>query len=197
MRDLGLEGALRGRKIRTTIRDDGHGRAADLLQRDFTASRPNERRVTDFTHVATWSGIVYIAFVVDVFSRAIVGWSAATSKRAKIVLDALDMALWRRDRAGTPASPGLIHHSDAGSQYTSFAFTAHHREAGVDASIGTVGDALDDALMESRIGLYRTELNKPRRPWHGLADVELGTAEWVDWFNNQPCWVVPSASHFA
>ncbi|MFD5233367.1 IS3 family transposase [Streptomyces qaidamensis] len=181
MRDLGLEGARRGKKIRTTIRDDGQERAGDLLGRDFTASRPNERWVADFTYVATWSGIVYVAFVVDVFSRAIVGWSAATSKRAKLVLDALDMALWRRDRAGTPAGPGLVHHSDAGSQYTSFAFTAHL----VDASIGTVGDALDNALMESQVGLYKTELIKPRKPWRGLADVELATAEWVDWFNNQ------------
>ncbi|MGW1186219.1 IS3 family transposase [Streptomyces drozdowiczii] len=185
MRDLGLQGVRRGRGIRTTVRDDGHDRADDLLQRDFTASRPNERWVADFTYVASWSGIVYVAFVVDVFSRAIVGWSAATSKRAKLVLDALDMALWRRDRAGDPAGPGLIHHSDAGSQYTSFAFTAHLLEAGIDASIGTVGDALDNALMESQIGLYKTELIKPRKPWHGLPDVELATAEWVDWFNNQ------------
>lgn len=141
--------------------------------------------VVDVTYVATWSGIVYVAFVVDVFSRAIVGWSATTSKRAKLVLDVLDMALWRRDRAGTPAGPGLVHHLDAGSQYTSFAFTANLLEAGIDASIGTVGDALDNALMESQIGLYKTELIKPRRPWRGLADVELGTAEWVSWFNNQ------------
>ncbi|WP_260697039.1 IS3 family transposase [Streptomyces sp. 130] len=111
MRDLGLQGVRRGRGIRTTVRDDGHDRADDLLERDFTASRPNERWVADFTYVATWSGIVYVAFVVDVFSRAIVGWSAATSKPAKLVLDALDMALWRRDRAGNPAGPGLIHHS--------------------------------------------------------------------------------------
>ncbi|WP_229911462.1 IS3 family transposase [Streptomyces aurantiogriseus] len=185
MRDLGLEGARRGKKIRTTVRDEGHERAADLLQRDFTASRPNERWVADFTYVATWSGIVYVAFVVDLFSRAIVGWSAATSKRAKLVLDALDMALWRRGRAGTPAGPGLVHHSDAGSQYTSFAFTAHLLDTGIDASIGTVGDALDNALMESQIGLYKTELIRPSKPWHGLADVELATAEWVDWFNNQ------------
>ncbi|MFF4610036.1 IS3 family transposase [Streptomyces albidoflavus] len=185
MRDLGLQGVRRGRGIRTTVRDDGHDRADDLLERDFTALRPNERWVADFTYVATWSGIVYVAFVVDVFSRAIVGWSAATSKRAKLVLDALDMALWRRDRAGNPAGPGLIHHSDAGSQYTSFAFTAHLLEAGIDASIGTVGDALDNALMESQIGLYKTELIKPRKPWHGLPDVEVATAEWVDWFNNQ------------
>lgn len=155
MCDLGLQGARRGKKIRTTIRDDGRERAGDLLRRDFTASHSNERWVADFTYVATWSGIVYVAFVVDVFSRAIIGWSAATSKRAKPVLDALDMALWRRDRAGTPARPGLVHHSDAGSQYTSFAFTAHLIEAGIDASTGTVGDALDNALMESQIGLYR------------------------------------------
>ncbi|MDO0930036.1 IS3 family transposase [Streptomyces sp. TG1A-8] len=186
MRDLGLEGARRRKKIRTTVRDDGHDRAADLLQRDFTASRPNEIWVADFTYVATWSGIVYVAFVVDVFSRAIVGWSAATSKRAKLVLDALDMALWRRDRAGTPAVRAwFIIRIPAAKQYTSFAFTTHLLEAGIDASIGTVGDALDNALMESRIGLHKTELIKPRRPWHGLPDVELATAEWVDWFNNQ------------
>ncbi|MER5901087.1 DDE-type integrase/transposase/recombinase [Streptomyces mirabilis] len=148
------------------MRDDGHERATDLLRHDFTVSRPNERWVADFTYVATWSGIVYVAFVVDVFSRAIVGWSAATSKRAKLVLDALDMALWRRDRAGTPAGPGLIHHSDAGSQHTSIAFTAYLLEARIDGSVGTVGDALDNALMESQIGLHKTELIKPRRPWH-------------------------------
>ena len=184
MRDLGLEGARRGKKIRTTIRDDGQERAGDLLRRDFTASRPNERWVADFTYVATWSGIVYVAFVVDVFSRTIVGWSAATSKRAKLVLDALDMALWCRDRAGTPAGPGLVHHSDAGSQYTSFAFTAHLLDAGIDASIGSVGDALDNALMESTIGLYKTELIKPRGPWRSISQVELATAEWVDWYNH-------------
>ncbi|MGI5461100.1 IS3 family transposase [Streptomyces sp. CA-249302] len=115
MHDLSPEGARRGKKIRTTIHDDGHERAVDLLRHDFTASRPNNRWVADFTYVATWSGIVYVAFIVDVFSRAIVGWSAATSKQAKLVLDALDMALSRRDRAGTPPGPELVHHSDAPS----------------------------------------------------------------------------------
>lgn len=129
MRDLGLEGARRGKKIRTTIRDDGQERAGDLLRRDFTASRPNERWVADSTHVATWSAIVYVAFVVDVFSRAIVGWSAATSTRAKLVLDALDTALWHRDRAGTPAGPGLVHHSDAGSQ-GGFNWSSQHLDHG-------------------------------------------------------------------
>ncbi|SNR57670.1 Integrase core domain-containing protein [Actinomadura mexicana] len=116
MRELGLAGVRRGRKIRTTVRDDGNDRAVDLLRRDFTAGSPNRRWVADFTHVTTWAGVVYVAFVVDIFSRAIVGWAASTTKRTRLVLDALDMALWRRDRAGHPVGPGLVHHSDAGSQ---------------------------------------------------------------------------------
>ena len=134
--------------------------------------------------MTTFAGVVYVGFVVDVYSRAIVGWSAATNKRTPLVLDALDMGLWRRDRDGRTVEKGLIHHSDAGSQYTSFRFTTHLVEAGIDASIGTVGDALDNALMESTIGLYKTELIKPRRPWRSLAQVELATAEWVDWYNH-------------
>jgi len=183
MRELGIAGVRRGRKVRTTVADDRHARATDLLRRDFTASAPNRRWVADFTHVAAWAGIVYVAFVVDLYSRAIVGWSAATTKRTKLVLDALQMALWRRDRAGHTVQKGLIHHSDAGSQYTSFAFTAHLLAEGIDASIGSVGDALDNALMESTIGLYKTELINRRGPWRTLTDVELATAEWVDWYN--------------
>jgi putative transposase len=141
--------------MRTTVPDPGHQRARDLVNRDFAASRPNRTWVADFTYVAAWCGVVYVAFVVDVYSRAIVGWSASTNKRTPLVLNALDMALWRRDRAGQKVQDGLIHHSDAGSQYTSFRFTAHLVEAGIDASIGTVGDALDSALMESTIGLCR------------------------------------------
>jgi putative transposase len=138
----GLQGARRGRKVRTTVPGkDGH-RAGDLLNRDFTAPAPNRRRVADFTYVASWSGIVYVAFVVDIYSRAIVGWAAATHKRTKLVLDALQMALWRRARDGRRPSPGLIHHSDAGAPYVSFVFTAHLIEAGTAASIGTVGDCL-------------------------------------------------------
>ncbi|MDI3316005.1 MAG: IS3 family transposase, partial [Mycobacterium sp.] len=172
MRELGIRGVRRGKKVRTTIRSDGHERAADLLKRDFTATRPNQRWVADFTHVSTWAGVVYVAFVVDLYSRAIVGWSAATHKRAKLVLDALDMGLWRRERAGHTAGQGLVHHSDAGSQYTSFAFTAHLIETGIAASAGTIGDALDNTLMESTIGLYKTELSNPAargkryRPWN-------------------------------
>lgn len=185
MRDLGVAGARRGRKVRTTVGDGRHERAADLLNRDFTAPAPNRRWVADFAHVATWAGIVYVAFVVDVFSRAIVGWSAATTKRTSLVLGALQMALWRRDRTGHAVHDGLVHHSDAGSQYTSLAFTTHLLTAGIDASIGSVGDALDNALVESVIGLYKTELIKPHGPWKTLADVELATAEWVDWYNAQ------------
>ena len=185
MRELGICGVRRGRKIRTTVRDERHSRAPDLLRRDFAAPAPDRRWVADFTYVATWACMVYVAFVVDIYSRAIVGWSAATHKRAKLVLDALQMALWRRDRDGHRPGPGLVHHSDAGSQYTSFVFTAHLIEAGIDASTGTVGDALDNALMESTIGLYKTELIKKAGPWRTLADVELATAEYVDWFNNK------------
>jgi putative transposase len=181
MRQAGLAGVVRGRKIRTTLANPDHHRAGDLIRRDFTAGRPNRRWVADFTHVATFAGTVYVSFVVDLYSRAIVGWSAATDKRTPLVLDALDMALWRRDRDGRTVEKGLIHHSDAGSQYTSFRFATHLIDAGIDASIGTVGDALDNALMESTIGLYKTELIKPRRPWRTLAQVELATAEWVDW----------------
>ncbi|GAA4561254.1 IS3 family transposase [Streptomyces collinus] len=177
MRDLGLEGARRGKKICTTVRDDGHDRAADLLQRDFTASRPNERWVADYIYVAAWPGLVYVAFRHGRAPAGDRGLVRRHQQAGQLVLDALDMALWRRDSAGTPTGPRLVHHSDAGSQYTSFAFTAHLLEAGIDASIGTVGDALGNALMESQIGLYKTALIKPKRPWHDLADVELGTAE--------------------
>jgi putative transposase len=185
MHQLGLQGVRRGRKVRTTTPGTGGHRAGDLLRRDFTAPAPNRRWVADFTYVTAWCGIVYVAFVVDIYSRAIVGWAAATHKRAKLVLDALQMALWRRDHDGHPPGPGLVHHSDAGSQYTSFVFTAHLIEAGIDASIGTVGDALDNALMESTIGLYKTELIKKDGPWRSLADVELATAGYVDWFNTR------------
>jgi putative transposase len=183
MRADGLAGAVRGKTIRTTVADDRHERAGDLVNRDFTAPGPNRTWVADFTHVAAWCGVVYVAFVVDVYSRAIVGWSAATNKRTSLVLGALEMALWRRDRAGQTVRDGLIHHSDAGSQYTSLRFTTHLVTAGIDASIGSVGDALDNALMESTIGLYKTELIKPGGPWRSLAQVELATAEWVDWYN--------------
>jgi putative transposase len=179
----GLAGVVRGASTRTTTADARDERATDKVNRDFTADRPNRTWVADFSYVATWAGFVYVAFVVDVYSRAIVGWAASTSKHTPLVLNALDMALWRRERAGRKPGKGLIHHSDAGSQYTSFRFTTHLIAAGLDASIGTVGDALDNALMESTIGLYKTELINRRGPWRTLSDVELATAEWVDWYN--------------
>ncbi len=185
MRENGLRGARRGRMIRTTIpgKGPGHERAPDLICRDFTAEAPDRRWVADFTQVATLAGTVYIAFAVDIFSRMIVGWAAARHKRAKLVLDALDMALWHRDRAGHRPRPGLVHHSDAGSQYTCIAFTAHLAAENIVPSIGTVGDALDNALMESAIGLYKTELIARRGPWRDLAHVEMETAGYCHWFN--------------
>ena len=187
MRENGLQGARRGKKVRTTIagKGPGHERAADLIRRDFTAPGPDRRWVADFTHVATLAGTVYVAFAVDIFSRMIVGWAAARHKRAKLVLDALDMALWHRDHGGHPAGAGLIHHSDAGAQYTSIAFTAHLAAEGIAASIGTVGDALDNALMESATGLYKTELIARRGPWRDLAHVEMETAGYCHWFNTR------------
>lgn len=185
MRELGITGAVRGKKVITMIPDPSAPRAPDLVDRDFVADAPNRCWVADFTHVATWTGVVYVAFVVDTFSRRIVGWSAATTKETRLVLDALEMALWQCDRDQRPYIPGeLIHHSDAGSQYTSFKLAEHLDAACIAASIGSVGDALDNALMESTIGLYKTELIKPRRPWRTLSQVELATAEWVDWYNH-------------
>ena len=184
MRELGLRGAVRGKKVRTTITDPTAVRAPDLVKRAFVACAPNRCWVADFTHVAAWSGTVYVAFVLDTFSRRITGWSAATNKRTPLVLAALEMGLWQRDRDGRDRT-GLIHHSDAGSQYTSFRLTAHLAGENIAASIGTVGDALDNALMESTIGLYKTELIKRRSSWRTLTDVELATAEWVDWYNNR------------
>ncbi|WP_329453200.1 IS3 family transposase (plasmid) [Streptomyces sp. NBC_01724] len=186
MRELGIAGVVRGKKVITTLPGGQAGRAPDLVDRDFVADSPNRCWVADFTHVKTWAGVVYVAFVVDTFSRRIVGWSAATVKETVFVLDALEMAIWQRDREQHPIQPGeLIHHSDAGSQYTSFRLAEHLDTAGIAASIGSVGDAYDNALMESTIGLFKTELIKPRRPWKALSDVELATAEYVDWYNHR------------
>lgn len=189
MRVLGLVGAVRGKTVRTTVSDPDGVRAPDLVKRQFTAGAPNRLWVADFTYVATWAGTVYVAFAIDVFSRRIVGWKASMSKETDLVLDAIDMGLGHRDyRCGNRCGDGhdkLVHHSDAGSQYTSFRFTSHLVESGIDASIGTVGDALDNALAESAIGLYKTELIKPRGPWHTIGEVDVATAAWVDWYNNR------------
>jgi putative transposase len=181
----GLQGAVRGKKRRTTIPEGQAERARDLVDRDFKAPAPNRLWVSDFTYVATWSGVVYVAFAIDVFSRRIIGWKADRNMKTSLVLDTLEMALWARDHHGRPVAKGLVLHSDAGSQFTSFAFTERLIDAGADPSIGSVGDAYDNALAESTIGLYKTELISRRRPWKTLDEVELATLEWVDWYNHR------------
>jgi putative transposase len=190
MRDEGMAGLVRGRKTRTTIAGKDGRRAGDLLKRQFRTSAPNRAWVTDFTYVSTWAGFAYVAFAIDLFSRAIVGWSASTTKDVAFVEQCLSMALWRRDHTGRPVPNGMIHHSDAGSQYTSIRFTETLTLQGLSASIGTVGDAYDNAVAESTIGLYKTEAiatGSPFRtgPLRTLADVETITMHYVDWYNNQ------------
>ena len=184
-RQQGWVGALRAKKIRTTVPDESADRPVDLVDRQFFASRPNQLWVADFTYVATWSGTVYVAFIFDVFSRRIVGWRAATRMTTDLVLDTLEHAIWTRSQAGVADLTGLIHHTDAGAQYVSFAFTERLVEAGVDPSVGSVGDAYDNALAESQIGLYKTELIRPEGPWRGVEHVEIETLNWVDWFNTE------------
>jgi putative transposase len=185
MKVLGLEGARRGRKVRTTRADVTAARPADLVNRQFNPVRPDALWVADFTYVATWAGFVYVAFVLDAFSRRILGWKAAASMRTDLVLDALEMAIWTRQQAGVADLAGLVHHTDAGSQYTSIRFTERLAEAGAAPSVGSVGDAYDNALAESEIGLFKTEVIRRRGPWRNIDDVELATFEWVDWHNHR------------
>ena len=180
MRQMGLQGAVRGRKFKTTVADDGAARPADLVDRDFTADRPNQLWVADLTYVATWRGFVFVAFVIDVFSRTIVGWRASSSLRTDLALDALEQALWAR-----PDTDHLVHHSDRGVQYLSIRYTERLAEAGIEPSVGSVGDSYDNALAETVIGLYKTEVIRRRGPWRNLEAVEFATLEWVDWFNNR------------
>jgi transposase InsO family protein len=192
MRSLGLQGAVRGGKRRTTIADDRAVLPFDLVNRRFEAERPNQLWIADFTYVATWSGFVYFAFVIDVFARRIIGWRVARSMRAELVLDALEQALWARSDAH-----GVVHHSDRGTQYTSIRYSERLAEAGAQPSVGSVGDSYDNAMAESIIGLFKTEVIHRRGPWRGLDDVEYATLEWVDWFNNrrllEPLGYVPPA----
>jgi putative transposase len=190
MRELGMNGVRRGKGIRTTVPAKDGNRAGDLLDRDFTAPAPNQRWVADFTYCRTWAGFVYVAFVVDVYAQRIVGWQAASTKHTDLVLTPLRIALWDRDRQGTPVEPGqLLHHSDAGSQYTSIRFTEHLELEGIAPSIGSVGDAYDNALMESIIGLFKTEAITTTvfhdGPYKTLADIEYAAAGWVDWYNHR------------
>jgi putative transposase len=185
MRELGLAGARRGKRVRTTVADRSAARPADLVSRRFSPPAPDRLWVADFTYVPTWSGMVYVAFVIDAYSRRILGWRASTSMTTALVLGALEQALWVRQRDGAHDLAGLIHHHDAGSQYTSIAFTERLAAAGVSASVGTVGDAYDNALAETVIGLYKTELIKPRGPWRTPGPVEIATLNYVDWYNHQ------------
>lgn len=191
MRMEGMTGLVRGRKPRNRISTALPApRAPDLLDRQFSAPSPNHSWVTDFTYVATWGGFVYVAFAIDLFSRMIVGWSISTVKDTPFVEACLAMALWRRDHAGHPVQRGLIHHSDAGSQYTSIRFTESVALEGLIASIGSVGDAYDNAAAETVMGMYKNEAiakNSPFNvgPLRTLADVEELTFDWLDWYNNR------------
>jgi transposase InsO family protein len=190
MRILGLAGVRRDKGLRTTIPAKDGTRAGDLLDRMFSADAPNRVWVTDFTYCRSWAGFCYVAFIVDVFAQRIVAWHASTSKTTDLVMTPLRMALWQRDREGRPTKPGeLIHHSDAGSQYTSIRFTEHLALEGIRPSVGSVGDAFDNALMETIIGLFKAECIRTtvfhNGPYKTLADIEYATAGWVDWYNNR------------
>jgi transposase InsO family protein len=181
MRRQGLQGAVRGKKLRTTMPDPAAARPSDKVQRVFYAERPNQLWVSDFTYVSTWQGFVYVAFVIDVFARRIVGWRVSSSMRTDFVLDALEQALYER-RPGEGG--GLIHHSDRGSQYVSIRYTERLAEAGIEPSVGSAGDAYDNAMAETINGLYKTEVINKRAPWKTKESVELATLEWVAWFNH-------------
>jgi putative transposase len=180
MRRMGLAGRVRGRRRRTTISDPAAQRPSDLVDRAFSATAPNQLWVADITYVATWSGFAYVAFVTDVFSRAIVGWRVANTLKADLALDALEMAIWTRKEE---EFPGLVHHSDRGVQYLSIRYSERLVEVGAAASVGSRGDSYDNALAESVFGLYKAELISLRGPWRTLEDVELATLSWVHWWN--------------
>jgi putative transposase len=182
MRQQGLRGAVRGKTwVRTTL-TGGEDRPADLVERQFRAPEPNRLWVADLTYVKTHSGWVYVAFVIDVYSRFVVGWQASTSLRTDLALDALEMAIWARRHHDLD---GLVHHSDRGVQYLAIRYTERLAQAGAVASVGSRGDSYDNALAESFNGLYKTELIRRRGPWRGLDDVEFATLEYIDWFNHR------------
>lgn len=181
MRNLGLRGAVRGPAFTiTTTPDKGAARPADLVRRSFVATRPNQLWVADITYVATWIGFVYVAFVIDVFSRAIVGWRVSSSLRSDLALDALEQALHAR-----PHDERLVHHSDHGVQYLSVRYTERLADAGIERSVGSVGDSYDNALAETINGLFKTEVIRRKGPWRTLEQVEFETLRWVHWFNHE------------
>ena len=181
MKELQLAGVRRGKRRRTTIPDETVPRPADLVERKFRVTNPNELWVADITYVRTWSGLAYAAFVIDAYSRMFVGWSIATHLRAELALEALEMAIWYRDER----LDGLVHHSDRGSQYLAIRYTERLADVGAVNSVGSRGDSYDNALAESEIGLYKAELINRRGPWRTMEEVELGTLEWVQWFNHR------------
>lgn len=180
MKDLGIRGVKQGAYVVTTRPDKNAQRPRDLVDRDFNVAAPNRLWVADFTYVATWSGFVYVAFIIDAFARKIVGWNASRRMNTDLVLNALEMALWKRN-----PGQGLTHHNDAGVQYLSIAYGERLAEAGIAASVGSVGDAYDNALAETINGLYKTEVIHHEGPWKGFDDVEYATLDWVDWYNNK------------
>ncbi len=181
MRRMGLRGAVRGKETRTTIADKASPCPADKVNRHFRAPRPNVLWVSDFTYVATWQGFVYVAFIIDVFARRIVGWRVWRTAHASFVLDALEQALHER----RPVRGGLVHHSDRGGQYLSIRYTERLIDAGIEPSVGSVGDSYDNALAETINGLFKTEVIRRRGPWRSLEAVEYATLDWVDWYNNR------------
>lgn len=194
MAQLNIQGVVRGKPCKTTIPDEAAARPEDLVNRHFVAERPNQLWVADITYVPTWSGFVYVAFVVDVFSRYIVGWRVTRSLHTDLVLDALEQAIWAR---GKPT--GLTHHSDRGSQYLSIRYTERLAEAGIDASVGSKGDSYDNAMAETINGLFKAEVIHHRGPWKHCDDVEIATCEWVGWFNKkrilEPIGGIPPAEY--
>ena len=181
MKDIGIEGVIRGKRPRTTIPDKALPCPLDRVNRQFHASAPNVLWVSDFTYVATWQGFVYVAFVIDVFARRIVGWRASRTANADFVLDALEQAIHQ----GRPAQDQLVHHSDRRSQYLSIKYTERLAEAKIAPSVGSVGDSYDNAMAETINGLFKAEVIHRRGPWHSFEAVEYATLEWVDWFNNR------------
>ena len=182
MKDMGLQGVIRGKPMRTTFADKAVPCPRDHVNRQFFAPRPNFLWVSDFTYVSTWRGFVYVAFVIDVFARRIVGWRVSRTAHAGFVLDALEQALHNRKPIH---QGGLVHHSDRGSQYLSIKYTERLAEAGIEPSVGSVGDSYDNALAETINGLYKAEVIHRRGPWRSFEAVEFATLEWVDWFNNR------------
>ncbi|MFC7091853.1 IS3 family transposase, partial [Halomonas salifodinae] len=198
MREMGLRGVVRGKRVQTTVPDANKACPADLVRRQFQPSQPNALWVSDFTYVATWRGFVYVAFVIDAFARRIIGWRVSSTPRTDMVLDALEQALHERRQRHEGA---LIHHSDRGGQYVSIRYTERLTDAGIEPSVGSVGDSYDNALAETVIGLFKTEVIRRCGPWRHLEAVEFATLEWVDWFNHrrllEPIGNVPPAEREA